>query len=227
MPLTEASITTRAADLLFDASNVTWPLAELRRWLNSGVRAIAEKRPDAVAVVSPHQLAPGVRQTLPTGGARLLDVTRNLGSNGLTVGRAVRICEMEHLQAYQPTWAQDTAATEVQNFMYDERYPRTFYVYPPAHATTPVYVELIYAGIPNETTGPTDPLPIHDQWENALLDYVMFRALSKDAELGALNQAAVAHQQAFVAALESRAEADFRSSPNRASGGGEPQRMSR
>jgi len=42
----------------------------------------------------------------------------------------------------------DTGAAEVQNYMYDEKDPLHYYVYPPQPAADPGYLELVYSAIP-------------------------------------------------------------------------------
>lgn len=217
MALTEADIFLRVQDLLFDTAGARWPTAELRRWLNDGQRIIALAKPDATATTQARQLSAGCKQSCPAGTIRLLDVVRNLGSNGTTPGKGIRVCERETLNAYNPAWSTDATSTTVQNFMYDERNPLEFYVYPPVPASPAVYVEIITTALPTDTTTGSSALSIGDWYADALVDYVLWRAFSKDAEQGAAGPQAERHYMAVVNMLGIAAAELIKSSPNAAS----------
>lgn len=213
MAMLESDVLTRASDLLNDTSNTYWPVAELRRWLNDGQRVIATLRPDSTSETLTYGLTAGVLQTLPVGAQLLLDIPYN--SNG----RSIRICEMETLAAYNPNWAGAAQAQIVENFMYDERTPLVFYVYPPAAANS--VVTIVFSKNPQATTGPNDPIVVNDSYVDVLVDYIVYRAQSKDAEIGALNESSKMHYQFFHDKFRTKIESDIRLSPNTANKGGE------
>lgn len=212
------SIINRAGTLIQDATNVRWPTAELLGWLNDGQREVVLHRPEAsVKNQSISLVADSTKQALPTDGILLIDIIRNMGTAGATSGRAVRLTSREVLDAQKPTWHSDANALGyVQHFVYDPRDPKTFYIYPKAPATA-WHLEIVYSASPTDGVE-GGVIQIDDIYGNALLDYVLYRAYSKDAEYAANAQLAIAHYQAFAGALGIKTQIDFGRNPNMAMG---------
>ena len=225
MALTAANILQRASDIIQDQTNVRWPEAELLRYLNDGRREIAIIRPDLYAKTDVVTLAAGTKQSLPSDGSRFLDAVRNMSgtSPNFTAGRAVRIVEREILDAQRPDWHADTQTATIQHFMFDERNPRIFYVYPPALNTAKL--EIVYSQTPTEITASSTELTNEDIYAGALVDYVVYRAFSKDSEYAGNAQRAVMHYQQFANSLGVGRKLSFTSSPNTANVGGMPPRQ--
>jgi hypothetical protein len=78
MALTADDVLSRASEILLDETRILWPEAKLLAHLNDAQREIVNLRPDAGAQVDAVRLDTGVKQTLPTGSLRLLDMPRNL-----------------------------------------------------------------------------------------------------------------------------------------------------
>ena len=149
MTTSAQSVLNRVVITLQDASAVRWSTAELVRYLNDGQRDIALVRPDATATPATMTLAAGARQTIPSAGAKLLDVIRN------TTGtqRAIRLVARNVLDAQNPDWYSKTGVTDIRHYTFDTREPRVFYVYPPA-ASTGASVEMVYSAYPTDITEP-------------------------------------------------------------------------
>lgn len=220
MPLTAANVLTRAADIIQDQTNVRWPQDELLRYLNDARREVAIARPDLYATTSNVSLSAGSKQSLPSDGMRLIDVTRNMPSG--VAGNAIRIVEREILDAQRPGWHTETATNVIKHFMYDERNPRTFYVYPPASASH--QVEVTYGRSPSDITNTATELTDEDIYAGAIVDYVCYRAFSKDSEYAGNAQRAMAHYQQFLNALGLGGKVGRNVSPNTANIGGVPPR---
>lgn len=203
MATTAQTVINSAQQILVD-DNVRWLETELLDWINAGVRAIADARPDATIVVANLTLVAGTKQTLPADAVSLVDVVRNVS------GRAVRPASMSLMDAQRPDWHTETAGA-TRNYFYDRRTPRTFFVYPPAAASA--QVEIKYHANPALLTVATQNIPIGDEYVNALLDYVLYRAFSKDAEYTATNARAVAHKTAFDNALGTKTAGDSAVAP--------------
>lgn len=204
MALTAQSIVRRAVETLQDNTSIRWPANELVRYLNDGQREIVLHRPDSMVTNASLTLAAGTKQSLPSNGAKLIEVVRNSSGNK----RAVRLCNREILDAQSPGWHNLSQVTEVLHFMFDPRDPKTFYVYPPAQSTASV--EIVYAAYPSDITEPADGalytavsgnISVPDIYGNALLDYILYRAYTKDSEYAGNSQRAVAHYTAFANAL--------------------------
>lgn len=211
MPTIVASeILGKAAILLQDADNTRWPLTELLAWLNDGVREIASARPDQSSKYVNIALVPGTRQALPDDAIELLRVVRNTGASGAVPGKAIRIVAMDLLDLQLPDWHSGAPHATVKSYCYDPRNPRAFYVFPPADGTSKV--EVLYTAPPARIATVADVIPIDDMFTNVLLDYVMFRAYSKDAENGSMDLAE-AHRKAFSDSLAAKSEGDQTAAP--------------
>ncbi len=201
---------------LNDVQHVRWTLPELANYINDGQRQIVMLLPDANAVTASIKLRPGTRQVIPVTagtdpngatvlpGIRLLRLTRNMGSDGMTAGRAVRETSRAALDNELPDWHSEAASATVQNVVYDNAAPKQFSVYPPVPAQPDVYVEAIYSGIPtsvevdqNGPTATTDTLDLPDEYLAPLVDYVLARCYAKDAEFAGNTARAAAHMQTF------------------------------
>lgn len=218
MAVTAQSIIRRAVETLNDTTSVRWPVAELVRYLNDGQREVGTYRPDALVSGATHALSAGSKQALPANGIKLLDIVRNASEDS---SRAVRMTNRQILDAQIPNWHSLTGTTEILHFIYDPRDPLVFYVYPPA-AASGAAVYMIYAGYPQAITEPaegstytavTGNIGVPDIYANALLDYVLYRAYTKDTEYAGNAARATAHYQAFVNALTVEANATAVASP--------------
>lgn len=202
MALTAQSLIHRAVDILQDTTSVRWPVEELVRYLNDGQREIVLYRPDATIKNATHTCVAGAKQSIPSDGSKLIDIIRN------SSGAAVRIVPRQILDAQIPSWYTLTGTDTAVHFMYDPRDPKVFYVYPPATVLTSL--ELTYSAYPTDIAEPaagsvyTDVsgnIDVPDIYGNVLIDYVLYRAYSKDSEYAGNAQRAVAHYQSFASAL--------------------------
>jgi hypothetical protein len=207
MTITAQSIIKTAHDTLHDEDGVRWPAFELVGYLNIGQREIIRLRPDQKCTTAPITLVAGFRQQIPSNGMAMIDVPNN------TSGRKRRITKTEvvQLDAVAPDWRSRPGANEIAHFMHDLREPRIFNVYPPAAAG--VQVDATYSVYPVDVPRPVDGylassvsgnIDLPDHWESALLDYVLFRAYSKDAEFGGNAQMAASYLGMFNAAVGSQ-----------------------
>ncbi len=223
MPLTAQDVLTRASDIIQDQTNVRWPQEELLRYLNDARREIAIARPDLYAVTSTITLVAGTKQSLPTDGIRLIDVIRNMPAG--VAGSAIRVVEREILDAQKPTWHTETGTASLKHFMYDERSPRVFYVYPPATASH--QIEITYGQSPTDIAIgniASTQLTQEDIYTGAMVDYACYRAFSKDSEYAGNASRAAAHYSQFMNALGLGGKVSQVTSPNTANVGGRPPR---
>lgn len=219
-------VLSRAQTILQDTTSTRWPLVELQTWLNDAYGEILIYRPDAATQSRAITLAEGTRQrcTDPTtinlpNLLRVMDVTRNVavGSDK----RSVRRTDRRILDDQRPGWHAETKSLNIQHYMFDDRLPKEFFVYPPAAAGA--QVEIVYASMPaahtmSEATlgqaGTAETVRIDDIYVGALLDYVLYRAYSKDAEYAANGARASGHYAAFANAIGVKTATDGRVSPN-------------
>ena len=218
MPIPAQSIIRRCVETLQDNTSIRWPVSELVRYLNDAQREVILYRPDAAVTNASVPLVTGSRQNLPVGGTKLVEVVRNSAGTK----RAVRMVNREILDAQLPGWHAQTGVTEILHYMYDPREPRVFYVYPPA-AATGAAVDLSYASMPADIAEPaegalytavTGNLGIPDIYGNAVQDYVLYRAYTKDSEYAGNAARAQAHYGAFANALGVEVKATVAVAPN-------------
>ena len=219
MPIAAQSIIRRAVETLQDTTSVRWPVNELVRYLNDGQREIVLYRPDSMVTNATLTCVAGTKQALPANGAKLIEVIRNAAAT--SAKKSVRMINREILDAQTPGWHNITGSVDILHFMYDPRDPKTFYVYPPA--TTSAQLDIVYAAYPTDITEPADGalyaavtgnISLPDIYGNAILDYILYRAYTKDSEYAGNAQRAQAHYAAFNNALGNEIKATIAVAPN-------------
>lgn len=205
-----------------DATGYRWTNQELIDAINDAQGVIATYRPDCFTVNSVITLAAGSKQTIPSGGYRLLDVIRNIGSDGSTPGRAIRPTDRDTLDAYDPYWHTNSKKSEIKNSVYDERNPTSFWVNPPASSGTKI--EILYAKRPTTLTLTTDDLAISDAYFEGVVLYVLFRAYAKEADYAGNAQLASSYLSLFASMMGLKLQKDvaFGMSLNRKGAEGNP-----
>lgn len=228
MAILAKDILDRARRIIQDETNVRWPLPELRLWLNDGLREIAVLKPTAYSDSVVFALAQGTRQELPDAYSSVMRVVRNLDTSAESPrqpGAAVRTVDMAMLDAQSRDWHDNDAVPFqkiVKNAAFDASDPRAFYVYPGNNATG--YVEIIVSKVPGQVAAPASneddiasygaAVDLQDIYFNCLVDYVLYRAYSKDASYAGSAQRAIAHYTAFANALGVSQANDATRNPN-------------
>ena len=207
--LTGKSIIERVEYVLSDADNVRWTEAELLDWLNSAQRSIVVLKPNASVSAVNVPLVEGTKQNIGTTYHHLFGVVRNMGAGGATPGPGVRQIERVHLDVAFADWHMaEYADSTVQHFFFDEKDPKAFYVFPPQPASTSQQLECKVGTTPTALTNVTGTLALDDIYENALVDYVLYRAFSKDDDSPANRVRSQAHYSAFLQELGARSNLD-------------------
>ncbi len=171
-----------AEDLLYDATNDTWDASRLFKYLNLTQRQAAILKPDVWIVNSALQLGAGTKQSVPSTSHSIINIIRNMGTDGLTPGNVVRFIKMDTLDAIKRDWHSETASATAKHWTYDERDPKTYYVYPQNTGTG--YVQAVFAGIPTDIVSNvnyTNLITLDDIYEPVLIAGVLFYAHSEDA----------------------------------------------
>lgn len=226
---TAADILTKAGIQLVDPDAVRWTFPELVAWLNAAIRAIIIAKPSASSKAFVLPLVEGTRQGLPDDHdpeiLALLSIGRNVASAapGAAAGRAIRPTTRDLLDVSEPYWHDPRTVRfrkEVKQYTFDENVPRAFFVYPGNDGTGFVEAECSYAPTEVAAVGPDDAItsyaseiPLQSIWEEVILDYVLFRALSRD-DLDGNAGRAMMHMQAFAAATGQKIATEAASSAN-------------
>ena len=215
-----ASVTTgtnllaRIEATLQDTANVRWTEAELLNYINDAQREIANIVPGSTATHSNVQLVTGTKQSIPTDGLKLISVVRNMSStvNAATGGRAIRLVAWDILDTQDPDWHNPTVTGDAthgaipKHYLFDENDPLNFYIYPGVSGNA--YVELVYSQRPEDLSAASSTIAIPDNYSNALIDYALFRAFTKDAEFAGNGARAGVHYQMFAVSVQGKAQID-------------------
>lgn len=211
----------RARTILQDTTSVRWALSELQWWLNDGYRETLNLRPDSNTLTGTFTCAAGPRQVLTTGFAnatRLVAVVRNVAANSNKY--AVHLVGRQVLDTQRRGWFAEPASISIEQYVFDPRQPKEFMVYPPAAITA--QLEVLYAQVPSPhaltdaqlgNSATTEVIRIDDTFANALLDYMLFRAYTKDSEQQGNAARAAAYYQAFQTSLGASSQVNAASQP--------------
>lgn len=230
MTIAASSLVRRATDIIMDNTSVRWPVAELVRYLNDAQREVILVRPDAINKTATATLAAGTRQSLDAmaltpAPSKLIEITRNIAAT--SAQKAVRLVPRQILDAQIPGWHAIPGTVNILHYMFDARDPKTFYVYPPALDSA--QLEIMYSAVPTDIAEPADgalhgdvvgEITLPDIYANALLDYILYRAYSKDSEFAGNAARAQSHYAAFTASLVAEIQATMAVQPQMRPGAG-------
>jgi hypothetical protein len=197
-PIAVSNLILRAGILLQDEAHVRWTTPELFEWINEAAAAVVRLKPAAGARRALFSMETGSLQRLDGTVVQLIDIVRNIANDGVTPGRAVRLTDRHLLDSANPDWHSMTPSVTIRHYTYDDRMPSMFYVYPPA--ASGAQVEIIRAILPDEITTINDELQLNVEFADSILNYVLFRAFSKDSEY-ASGAMATGYYQAFTASV--------------------------
>jgi hypothetical protein len=202
------SIVDRARHILQDTTSggTRWLDDELMKWLNDAQREIVLLKPNAFSSVEDLSLGSGSKQEIASTGLLLLSVVRN------TNGRAVRRVDRNILDSENPDWHNVTSAASVEHYVFDEDAPTIFWVYPPN--TGSGSVEIIISKSPTDVASVGSSITLNDIYMNVILDYMLYRAYSKDTDYAGNTQRAGTHYAAFNNSLGVKLQGEQASSPN-------------
>lgn len=196
----------RVNTIVVDNTRSRWPNEELLTWYNDAILAVVNRRPDASIsnvdfTVTPNQS----RQILPSEGLRWIDVVANSAT-----GKSVRRTMRRQLDDQIPAWHQ-SPGSDVTNYVFDERYPKTIYIYP--QPTSAIQLNVIYSVAPPPTEitdfdSDSTTLSVDDSYLNAIVDFMLSRAYEKDADYAANAERAQMHYQKFQVELGEKSNID-------------------
>lgn len=189
---TAQTLVDRAGIQLYDETGLDWPEAELLGYLNEAIAHLVTSQPTEFATLEQVTHVPGTRQSLPAGGVALLRVRNAVNALGAAT-RGVTLFDLAAMDAVNPGWHAAKAGA-VRQFAYDPRDPKVYWVYPPSNGTDAV-IEYV---LEPAALALGDTVPVGTRFEGALLDYLLFRAYSKDTEYAGQDGRAALHYQAYL-----------------------------
>jgi len=166
-----------------DSMNYRWSESEMLADCNSGLREIVRIKPDANMTVASVALSAGVEQDIPENGILMLDVMRNMGTDGSTPGNSVVLASLDLFNKTYPDWAAADQQTEINNWLYDSSMPKLWYCSPPSDGAG--YVKIAYSEMPSALGDLIATFPLGDEYFDAMVHYLIYRALLKDSDYAA------------------------------------------
>jgi len=189
-----------------DSSAERWSNQDLLDCFNEAQLAVVQNRPDTYSQVMSFTCTDKARQTVPPEAYRLMDVIDNEST-----GRAVTKTTRASLDSFISNWS-TTQGTQVEQFIYDEKSPGVFYVYPvpPANHTinllisrTPALVSIA------QFASPATTMELDTVWLNPVINYMMYRAYMMDGETEQNQQQAHGYLKMFANDLQLKWNVDL------------------
>lgn len=208
-----------------------WTSGELARWWNDAQRAVAKYLPSAFARVDAIKLVTGPKQSIaslaaasiiPGDGSSSVDRKgmriiaapfRNMGTNGATPGRTIRVVDRETMDACDPNWQQVTG-TKVTEIVLDPMLQRDFWVYPGVPSNRDVWIEMALVLFPLDLSATGDYtvggsnttlVSVDDAQLDDAINWVCMRAKMKDAEESGALQEALTFAGMFASSINTQA----------------------
>jgi hypothetical protein len=214
MAFTAAEIMRRGSTTLVDPSAVRWTAQEMRDYINEGVRAIIAMKPNAASVTATLALASGTRQVLPVAYTVLARVMRNTVS-----GQAVTsLDDTVLLDQHIPGWRSATVIPfhkDVTHIIQDPVDLRVYHVLPGNDGSGQIDVivgqiptDIPLPGAPNVPANYITPVGLPDIYQDALVNFLLYKAYSKDAASPNAQARATAHYTLFDGQVKGIAEAE-------------------
>jgi hypothetical protein len=212
-----------------------------------GVKALCKFLPHVGIRSCAIKLEPGTRQSIAvvpaarvkfSSGAAAFDLfaiqfedlIRNLGDDGLSPGRAIRIADRQRRDRLDPNWHVGEPDAVVREFFFSPQDPTTFFVSPPVPGTGAVWVDVQLVAPPqaipdggppgselyayDDSTPSTQAVGIDDQFEDELWNYCVAYLLLADAKSQESMARAQLHAQAFMGSINSLAASLTGQNPN-------------
>lgn len=199
-------ITDLASEQLQDPSFDDLSESQLVAWGNMGSAQIAAFVPSACTVIESVKLAAGPRQTIAASGMVFIRAIRNMGTDGNTPGQAIIMVDnIEILNAFNMSWPTETQVAVIKEVVKDPVVEGVFWTFPPADGSSYIEIERSDKPAPviwdSAHAWETVKIGITNEYIGALLDYILYRAYSRDADYPGNIEKATLHKQAFDQAL--------------------------
>lgn len=191
MAVTPGDVIDEVQRHLRDTGAGTWADADCVEYFNNATYMVMLLRPSAFSATSSVQLTANSTKHSITGAYRILDVTRNMGSDGSTEGKIVTPIERWQIDMLNQHWHKGTGKTYIEHYSYEpDKSLTTFYTYPKAHATTAVYVEMNLATFPTKvTTGnQATKITLDATFEPFIKEWMFYEAYNKNTSPSSYNQ---------------------------------------
>lgn len=195
-----AEVMAAVATALNDIEHITYTEEQLLQGINRACLATVLVNPAAHTRLIKVVLVAGIVQTLPEQAIRLIDAYYRLDEQEQPIA-PLTLVERKAFD-FLPA----PPGYPVQHVAYDPAIPDQFVVDPAASAGEQLL--LLCSERPAVVTSVDDPLPLSIQYQEPVIEYVLYLMYSRDAERSPNAQRALAHRQAFFELLQVKAQAD-------------------
>lgn len=167
-----STILSKARKLLNDAnSQIEYRNtdSELIGHLNDALSMLANTKPGLFTVTADYTCVAGYKQVIEF--ARAIQLLEVVG---------IPECERSSLSQYSPGWMSGAGSANIVNWLRSPAEPLRFDVYPPALAGT--VLPVLYSQAPAPLANTTETILLSENYEPALIDFIVGRAEMKDDE---------------------------------------------
>lgn len=186
MPSAVDTLVSEVTKLLHDAGNTRWVVADIIGWLNAGQLAVVKKVPAAYPKTSTIDLVDGTLQTIPSDGLSFIRVLHNVSASGTPLSAPRRVSHVL-MDTESPDWHAATANKIISSYMHTPNVPKEFWVSPPQPQNAGS-AKIQYSAVPPTAVTGGD-VAIDKVYDNALINYTLYRAFDRDSEDGDDNRA--------------------------------------
>lgn len=183
--------------------HVRWTVEELAEYLTGAIALVAALKPTLFTSFVSYQLAPGAVQSVPTTYTHVVDILFNLNADG-TAGEYITKGSFTSARALgRPSCALTRNGDYVvRSATIHPENDTLLIVDPPAPYMSPMpSIQLLVLLAPSVITLPTDEVIMAnttpETYQEALKDWMLYRAFSKDSESSDSFQRGQAHFKAF------------------------------
>lgn len=195
---------------ILDEARIDFDDPEILNLFNLTGRKMVTINPRVHTRVRALKLQPGNKQVLsatPPVGLEIIDVIRNMGTDGLTAGRAVRQTGREFITRYVPTFSTDSvnADASIWDWWPLPEYPEQFYVHPQSDGTG--YVELEQAEVPADIVYDAPgawrslSIPTSDYYLDGYINGILYQAYDDDTDIPGNTPRSQLYYRRFLIAL--------------------------
>lgn len=197
---------------VLDEDDADFTDAELLQLYNLTLFKIVTLVPSAYTRIQTILLAAGSKQEIPSDGLRIVNIFRNMGADGLTPGRGVRVTQMDILNQIMPTWATETATAAIEDWLPIMDFPEEFYVLPPNDGTG--YIELEFSKTPPQTAWDSggawesETFPLRDHFTDPQVNGILYQAYDDDTDVPGNTPRSGLYYGRFIQGLGLQAQAE-------------------
>lgn len=197
-------IVNRVIYLTNDPDGDAYPRSAIEDFVYEAETVIVNAKPEALNNIGVLVCVDGARQSIATqfpAAVNFLDAHCNVDNQGNSLG-SVRRVKMRELDAIRPKWRQAARSASISEFMVDyDREPLILHVNPPASAGARLQISYSSKPAPYGVVDANTQTAVDELYLPMIMDWVLYRMLSKDVEGTPNYQKAQAYKKSFYDSL--------------------------